>query len=289
MSESLAPAQARGGVLGVLWSGRAYLAVAYVLAEFALGTFYFVFLVTVLSVGLSLVWTFVGLAVVVGGLVASRSLAALDCALAETLTGREMPRLPVLMRPESGFWRRLLAVLADADSWRSVVFLLFRFPLGVFGFCFVVSLFGSSLWMIWQPLIVAVGVHTDWVFWQIDAVWKGFLFVVPGLLLLPLSLWAAVGMALFLAESGRWMIGRVSQSAMRQRVLRALAGGRSLNGPNLLSELQIFHGYSIDFTATKVYGTLLGLQGAGLVEAEAGAEGLELYRLTERGREAAAG
>jgi hypothetical protein len=289
MSESAALAPRTGGALGVLWNGRAYLAIAYVLAEFALGTFYFVFLVTVLSVGLSLVWTFVGLAVVVGGLVASRSLAALDCALAEAFTGKEMPRVPVLMRPDSGFWRRLVAVLADADSWRSVVFLLFRFPLGVFGFSVVVGLVASSLWMIWQPLIVAVGVHSDWIVWHIDTVWKGALFVVPGLLLLPLSLWAAVGMAAFLAESGRWMVGRVGQTAMRRMVLCALSGARGLDGPSLLTELQVFHGYSVDFTATKLYGTLVGLQSAGLVEAEAGADGQELYRLTSQGREAVAG
>jgi hypothetical protein len=289
MSETLVMAQPRGGALGVLWSRRAYLAVAYVLAEFALGTFSFVFLVTILSVGLSLAWTFVGLAVVVGGLLAARSLAALDCALAESLTGKEMPRVPVLTRPQSGFWRRLLAVLADGDSWRSVLFLLFRFPLGVFGFSVVVGLVASSLWMIWQPLIVAVGVHTDSIVWHIDTVWKGALFVVPGLLLLPLSLWAAVGLAAFLAESGRWMVGRVSQTAMRRMVLCSLSGSRGQDGPSLLNGLQLFHGYSLDFTATKVYGTLLGLLGAGLVEVEVRADGLELYRLTDLGREAVTG
>jgi hypothetical protein len=143
--------------------------------------------------------------------------------------------------------------------------------------------------MIWQPLVVAVAVHSDWIIWHIDTVWKGALFVVPRLLLLPLSLWAAIGMAAFLAESGRWMVGRVSQTALRRLVLCTLSGARGLDGPSLLTELQIFHGYSIDFTATKVYGTLLGLLGAGLVEVEASADGLELYHLTARGREAVAG
>jgi Putative sensor len=295
MTDTLAPARSGPGVVSILWDPRPYLALAYILVEFALGTFYFTFLVTVLAVGLSLVWTFVGLAVLVFALIASRSLAAMDCSLTEALTGRPMPRLTVLTRPESGFWRRLFAVLTDGDSWRSVFFLLVRFPLGVFGFCVAVTLFSTSLWMIWQPVIVAVGVHTDWGIWQIDRVWEGLLFVVPGLLLYPLALWAAVGIASLFAESTHWMIGRVSQNAMRQMVLRALSGGRSLDGPSLLRELQIFHGNSRDLTATKVYGTVLGLEAAGLVArtagpaGDSGEEGLERYSLTASGEQVAAG
>jgi Putative sensor len=297
MTDTSAPAVAQapfGGVLSIIWSPRAYLDFAFVMVEFALGTFYFVFLVTILSVGVSLVWTFVGLPILVFALIASRSLATMDCGITESLTGTQTPRLLVLVRLESGLMRRLIAVLADGDSWRSVLFLLFRFPLGVFGFCVVISLVSSSLWMIWQPVIVAAGVHTNWGIWQIDAVWKGFLFVIPGLLLLPLALWATVGVALLLAGSSRWMIGRVGQDAMRQMVLRSLSGGRSLEGPSLLREMQIFHGYSVDLTATKVYGTLLGLESAGLVQRTAAAAdaaaaaGLELYSLTARGEEAAA-
>jgi hypothetical protein len=296
MTDSSAPALAPaplGGVLGIIWRPRAYLAFAYVVIEFALGTFYFTFLVTVLSVGLSLAWTFIGLPILVFALVASRSLATMDCGLTESLTGTQTPRLRVLVRPESGLLRRLMAVLTDGDSWRSVLFLLFRFPLGVLGFCVVVSLVGTSLWMIWQPVIVAVGVHSDWGIWHIDAVWKGLLFVVPGLILLPLALWTTVGMAQLLAGSSRWMIGRMGQAVMRQMVLRTLAGGHRLDGPSLLRELEIFHGYSVDLTVTKVYGTLLGLESGGLVQRTAAAadgagESVWIYSLTARGEEAVA-
>ena len=280
-----------GGPFSILWTPRAYLAFAYVIVEFALGTFYFTFLVTILSVGLSLAWTFVGLFIMVVAVVASRSLAIMDCGITEALTGTDTPRLRVLDRPEGGVLKRSLAVLTDWESWRSVLFLLARFPLGTFAFCVAVTLLSSSLWMITLPLTVALGAHNDWGIWQIDRVWEGALFVLPGLLLLPLALWATVGVAKLLADSTHWMIGRIGQNAMRHMVLRVLSGGRSLDGPTLLRELLVFHGYSLDLTATKVYGTLLGLESAGLVVRTAPATevgGYELYSLTDRGDEVAA-
>jgi len=54
-------------------------------------------------------------------------------------------------------------------------------------------------------------------------------------------------------------------------------------GPGGVRVLQLFHGDSMDLTATKVYGTLLGLESAGIV-AHAEHDGVECYTLTPQGR-----
>ncbi len=268
----------RESMLGVLWSDKTYRDLLYILVEFPLGIFYFTFVVTVLSVGLSLVWTFVGFAIIVFALVVCRSLTLFECRMAELLTGHQMPSVPVLATSELGFWPRIWAILKDRESWMSMLYLFLRFPASLIAFCVMVSLVSGSIWAILQPLVIAFGVHSDWGAWHIDTVGEGFLFVLPGLVLLPLSLHVSRALATWLADSTRWIVGRVSAGQMRELVLRALADGRGRSGETLIRELQLFHGYSVDLTATKVYGTLLGLESAGLV-AHAEREGVEIYTL----------
>jgi hypothetical protein len=294
MSSAALPSQqgpAAPSLFGVLWSSRTYLALLYLVIEFPLSTFSFTFLVAVLSTGLSMAWTFVGLPILFLGLVVSRSLTALECSLTERLTGREMPRVDVMATPQGGFWRRTFAVLKDGDSWLSVVFLLVRFPLATAAFVVAISLVCGAIWAIAQPvlapLLAHVGQPEEWGIWTVDTVWEGLLFVPGGVLLLFLSLHAVNGLAWIMAESTRWMIGRVGHLRMRREVLRSLAGNRALDGATVLHELRLFNGYSVDLTPTKLYATLVGLKTAGLVQgAESG--GVEWFSLTPQGEQAAA-
>ncbi len=117
------------------------------------------------------------------------------------------------------------------------------------------------------------------------------LFVPGGVLLLFLSLHAVHGIVWLMAESTRWMIGRMSHSRMRTEVLRALAHGRVLDGATLLHELRLFNGYSADLTSTKVYATLLGLTSAGLVQSvetgDTASGNVQWFTLTPQGERAA--
>jgi len=122
-------------------------------------------------------------------------------------------------------------------------------------------------------------------------VWEGMLFVPGGVLLLFLSLHAVHGIVWLMAESTRWMIGRMSHSRMRTEVLRALAHGRVLDGATLLHELRLFNGYSADLTSTKVYATLLGLTSAGLVQSvetgDTASGNVQWFTLTPQGERVA--
>jgi hypothetical protein len=261
------------------------------IVELPLATFSFTFVVTVLAVGVSLAWTLVGLPILVAALIVSRSLTRLECGLAARLSGREMPRVDVMATPTGGFWHRLIAVLKDGESWKTVVFLLVRFPLATAAFSIAISLVSAALWAMAQPLtaplMAAVGAPQTYGSWRVDTVWEGMLFVPGGILLLFLSLHAVNGLVWLMAGSIHWMIGRIGHLRMRREVLRTLAGNRVLEGATVLFELRLFNGYSADLDPTKVYATLLGLTAAGMVQSLE-SDGVEWFCLTPQGEDAAA-
>jgi hypothetical protein len=208
--------------------------------------------------------------------------------IAEQLTGLPMPQVTAVPDPGRGFWRRMFSLLVDGDSWLCLLSLLLRFLLATFAFSVAVSLIGGGLWgmFLWVP--VALGYQQDFGVWQLDTVPEALIFVVPGLVVFFLSLYVVRGLVWLLAQLSRVMVGRMSHARRRDAVLRALAGGRVLDGPSLLHELQLYHGYSADLTPAAVYATLVALGQAGMVESTS-AGGAQWFRLTPQGEGAVAG
>ena len=253
-----------------------------------LATVWFSYVVTMLSTSAGLLVTLLGLPLLGLTLVTSRALASIDCRLTETLLGVEMPRVAAVRPRGDGFWHTVKLRLFDREAWTDCAYLLLRFPLAVFTFTVAVSFFGSALWMIGQPLLVAVGVHLYVGHWRIDSMARALLFVVPGIVLFFVSLHVVDVLADLSARFTRGLVGRVGRRDMRRYVARLLGHDRRLDGGAILSELQLYHGYSADFTIANVYATLLGLEDQGLVSAEM-TDGIAVYSLTQAGEDALAG
>jgi hypothetical protein len=280
------------GLFGVLWHPRTWRDLLYLIIELGLATFSFVFAVTLISVGFSLVWTFVGLLLLAAGLIVCRSLVRLEAVLIEDLTGYEISQAGVTPAPGGGFWRGIGSVLKDGGSWLSLLFAIVRFSVAVVAFSVAISLVGGSIWAIFQPVLAPLfgwlGIAQEWGAWTIDTVWEGLIFLPVGVAFLFLSLHVVNGIAWLRVESARLMTGRISHLRMRRQVLRTLAGGRVLDGASLLRELRLFNGFSVDLNPTKVYATLLGLKSAGLAQSQE-TDGVEWFYLTARGEWAASG
>jgi len=262
---------------------QTYYNIAYLMLSFPLGLFYFVYLVTMLSLGFGLAVTVVGLPLIGLTLVTAQALAASTCRLSERLLGMAMPRGRATAASKQGFWSVLRHELAERQAWRDIGFLLLLFPLGVLNFTVVLSLLGTSLWMIAQPILVLVRVHSEITpHWHIDALPKALLFPIPGLLLGIASLHLLNYLASLSGHFTRSMLGRVAYQELRLATARTLIDGRQLDGAAILSELLLYHGYSRDFTPMKVYATLTALEQAGLV-ASVDQAGSVHYSLTRRG------
>jgi signal transduction histidine kinase len=126
---------------------------AYLVAGFAMSIVTFVVLVTLLSVGLSLLITLVGIPILLASAYVNRWFADVERARARFLL-----RLPVGRRYRdasgSGFWRRVQIVGTDPQTWKDYLWLIL---LTVVGFAF-----GLAAIVLWSLALTGVSVPLWW-------------------------------------------------------------------------------------------------------------------------------
>ncbi|AXI78108.1 sensor histidine kinase [Peterkaempfera bronchialis] len=117
-----------------LYGAQTWGAVAYLLLSFPVGLVGFVFTVVVLSVGLGLAVTVVGLPLMALGLLGCRALATMERARTGKLLGERIPDPEPLSPRRPGPAGRVLALLADGQGWRAALYFTVLLPWGVFTF-----------------------------------------------------------------------------------------------------------------------------------------------------------
>jgi hypothetical protein len=118
-------------IFGPVVHGQTYRNLLFSLISFPLVIIYFVTMIAGLSIGLGTAILFVGLIVAAVTLSIARLFGRLERELAKAMLGATFEPSPA--RP-----RGLRASLTDRRSWKIVVYLMLRFPLGVISF--VISL-----------------------------------------------------------------------------------------------------------------------------------------------------
>ncbi len=184
---------------------RTYSNLVYLMLAFPLGIFYFVYLVTGLSLGFGLIITLAGIPILLAVLGGSWVFCVFERELARVLLGTNIefhanaPTAP-------GWWGRMKAFLTDQVTWTGVGYLLLRFPLGIASFVAVVTLLAVSLGLIAAPTYYWVGDSANVNFeigsWDLDTFGEALLLTIVGFPLLPASLHLLNGWA--------WVSGRVA-------------------------------------------------------------------------------
>ncbi|MCZ4122259.1 sensor histidine kinase [Streptomyces sp. H39-S7] len=131
--------------------------VGYLLLNLPIVIIGFVFVVTMLAIGLGLSVTVVGLPLLAGGLIGCRLLGKLERARARELLGVVIDD-PRAMRPSTfGFLPWLWATLKDPVAWRHALYFAIRLPWGILTFTLVLV----SLFVAWPALgYIARGLST---------------------------------------------------------------------------------------------------------------------------------
>ncbi|MEE9227622.1 MAG: sensor domain-containing protein [Acidimicrobiia bacterium] len=152
-------------VFGPLGRASTYRRLAYLLLGLPIGVFYFVFLVTALSVGVGLVIIWVGVFILLGAVIAWRAFGSFERGLASILLDRPIERPPSPFTPEMSWGRRARALVTDSYTWRSFAWVLVRFPLGIFGFVLVVTLVSVTFALLFTPAVLwfPEDLDADWV------------------------------------------------------------------------------------------------------------------------------
>jgi len=135
----------------VIIQSQTYLNIFYLLLSFVLGIFYFVFLVTGLSLGLGLIITLIGIPILFGTLLLWRVLAGFERQLTISILGIDIPFVSI--KESEGIWEKVKAYLNDSFTWKSLVYLFIKFPLGIISFVVLVTLLSVALGLIATPIL----------------------------------------------------------------------------------------------------------------------------------------
>ncbi|HLJ35872.1 MAG TPA: sensor domain-containing protein [Ktedonobacteraceae bacterium] len=139
---------------------QTWLNISYLLLSFPLGTFYFVFLVTMLSLGLSTVIVWVGLPILVLTYFAMRGLAALERELARHMLHVEIADARKYAARTKFSWVQWVKNgLSSPTTWKSLAYLFIKFPLGIFSFCVALTLLVSSFTMTLEPVAYLINAN----------------------------------------------------------------------------------------------------------------------------------
>lgn len=196
---------------GVVGERQAYVNIFYLLAAFPLGIFYFIFLVAGLSAGIPLTIIWIGIPILLLVVAGWWLLAAFERQLAIWLLKENIYPMAQKNETEESIWNRLIAHLTNRVTWKSLVFLFVKFPLGILSFIVVVISGSITLGFLSAPLLYqslewAVG-FTPGNIWRINSYDDALLAALIGLLLWPVSLHVIAWVAKASGKFAAYMLG----------------------------------------------------------------------------------
>lgn len=264
---------------------RTYLALAYALLGLPLGIFYFVFVVTGLSLGLGLLVTLLGVPVLALTLAGCRGLAQLERSLTASLLDAAMPRVDT-GREQGSIWQKLGFLVRSGSTWRELAYLLLRFPAGIASFSIAVTaVSGGVYYGLVHPFLVGFGLHTELPGGrEIDTVPEALLLVPPGLILLLLAPAILNVLGRLERSLAVFFLARIPRSDFRRAIARSLDRGDA-DAFSLMTDLEIYFGPGPYLSAARLEASLLALVDLGLV-AKTRSDSRDIYSLTDKGREA---
>jgi hypothetical protein len=197
---------------GVMRSGQAYINLLYLLAAFPLGLFYFVYLVSGLSLGLSLSIIWVGLPLLVLVWAGWWIMAKFERYLAIHLLNEVVPEMALPANPNDNLWVRLKTYFTNPVTWKSLLYLFIKFPLGLATFVILAILVPLSLGLIsmpftYQHIELFQGIFLGFGVWQVDSLFDALLAALIGLLLWPVTLHVTNSLAWVYAGLSKLMLG----------------------------------------------------------------------------------
>lgn len=139
------------------------------------------------------------------------SFLALERILANSMLGETIPPIQQPVPEGTSLWQRFKILVSSRTTWLGFVYLLLKFPLGIFSFTAVVSLFASSIALVASPLIYRVAI-IDLGFTVVSNLSEAFLAMLIGLLLWPVSLHICNGIAWLSGRLARIMLNPAKQS-----------------------------------------------------------------------------
>jgi hypothetical protein len=198
----------------VMGGGQSYLNLLYLLAAFPLGVFYFVFLASGLSLGISLSIVWVGIPVLLLVGAGWWVFTSFERFMAVHLLKEDIPEISHPVDKGDGIWMRFKKHFTSPTTWSSLFYLLLKFPLGIATLAILATLVSLTLALLTMPFTyeflseIRVGVFfgPGLPAWHIDSLGEALLGSLIGLILWPVTLHVTNGLAWVHAKFARLML-----------------------------------------------------------------------------------
>jgi hypothetical protein len=201
----------------VIVKPKTWRSVGYLLLAFPLGIFYFVFLVTGLSLGFGLFITLLGIPILVGVLAAAYGMGEFERLTTNLLLDQDTPPSHRLAVP-GGLWSKVKALVGSSETWKRVFYLFVEFPLGIIGFTLVTTT-AAVFALVATPFFYAQSwwpTIADWPreFWVVDTLWEAVIVAVAAVLVGFVLLHVINGVARVWGEVAKAMLGPTYRPAV---------------------------------------------------------------------------
>jgi len=146
-------AKRSGGFFKAIGKSQTYLNILYLLFSFPLSLIYFICIIVGVSLGLGLFITWFGIPILVGVMYMWVGFAYFERELSSSLF---RINIPYDYTPEvkiNGFWKKLKRRVADSNTWKSLCYLILKFPLGIVSFVVLITFTAVTLGLISTPVI----------------------------------------------------------------------------------------------------------------------------------------
>jgi hypothetical protein len=178
---------------GVYAREETYMNLLYLLLAFPLSILYFVFVVTGLSVGVGLIVIWIGLPILLAVLAGVWGFALFERTLANTMLKENIPPMTRDLKEELSAWEKIKAFVSDKVTWKSLLYMLLKFPVATIFFSIAVTAVTIPLGFISTLFLYNIWDFSDipsWVpFWQVDTLGEALIAAAIGLVILgPIAL-----------------------------------------------------------------------------------------------------
>jgi putative sensor protein len=188
---------------GIFLDPRAYTSLFYMLLTLVTGVTYFVLVVVGISLSAGLAVLIIGVPFFLAFIGVTRALSLGEGRLIEAITGERMPRRPVHPGAPAGWWSRIGAMLSDARTWTTLLYLVLMLPLGIIYFTLATVGLSAGLRLVTAPFVEMARLFgwfgDDW-WWTVHSYWYyphsmllSLLLLVVGIFVLTLLMHLARG------------------------------------------------------------------------------------------------
>ncbi len=144
------------GFFDTITDKQTYLSLIYLMLSFPLGIFYFVFIVTGFSLGIGLIPIFIGIPLLYVFMISVKCLMKFERKMAALFLGVNIKENTLIREKGVGILIKFKDELFDAELWKALIYLTFKFFIGILIFSLCITLVSLSLGLVAAPVIYQI-------------------------------------------------------------------------------------------------------------------------------------